>query len=196
MSCNSSKSLTQKDNEMKLKENEQAPNFITKDVYGKAINLEDYRGKKVLLMFNRNVGCPICNLQYNSLSQKADYFKENGVVVLSVYESTTENMKAYLDGETTFSTMIPNPDLSLYKLYGVERNIGKVMKGMLNGAIGKIKKGKTFFSEKIKQDGNKDRINAEFFIDENGLIKKVHYGAFIGDHLSFEEIKQYLSASE
>lgn len=181
---------------MKLKKNVVAPNFITKDVYGKTINLENYRGNKVLLMFNRNVGCPICNLQYHSLSQNADYFRENGVVVLSVYESTTENMKVYLEGATTFSTMIPNPDLGLYKLYGVERHIGKVMKGLLYGAIEKMKKGKILFSKKIKQDGNNDRINAEFFIDENGLIKKVHFGEFIGDHLTLDKIKQYVNESK
>ena len=182
-------SFTFKNKHMKIKENQQAPLFSSKDVYGNEVKLSDFKGKKVLLMFNRNVGCPVCNLQYHQLSENVAYFKEKDLVVLSVYESTAESMKKYLEGESIFSTMIPDPGLSLYKLYDVERSMGKVMKGIFNGAVSKAKKGKKLFSKKIEQDGNTDRINAEFLIDTNGIVTAAHYGKYLGDHLSIEEIK-------
>lgn len=183
-------SFTLKNKPMKIKVQQNAPIFTTNDVNGNIVNLSDYKGKKILLVFNRNVGCPVCNLHYHELMENKEYFKEKGLVIISVYESTTENMKAYLEGETTYSTMIPNPDLSLYKLYAVERSMRKVMKGMFNGAMGKMKKGKQLFSKKIKQDGTTDRIGAEFLIDENGVVKIAHYGNYVGDHLPVEKIKQ------
>lgn len=186
----SSQSFITKKSKMKIQANQPAPTFTINDVNGAKINLPDYRGKKLLLLFNRNVGCPICNLQYHNLNTNADYFKKKGVVILSVYESSAENMKTYLDGETSSLTMIPDPTLSLYKLYAVERSNGKILKGLFNGALGKARAGKKIFTKKMKQDGNSDRINAEFLIDENGKVTMAHYGNYLGDDLSIEEIKK------
>ena len=41
----------------------------------------------------------------------------------------------------------------------------------------------------MEQDGNTDKINAEFLIDANRIVTKAHYGKYLGDHLSIEEIK-------
>jgi peroxiredoxin Q/BCP len=177
---------------MKLQENQQAPLFSSKDVYGNEVKLSDLKGKKILLMFNRNVGCPVCNLQYHQLGQHAAYFKEKELVILSVYESTAESMKTYLEGEVVFSTMIPNPDLSLYALYDIERSMGKILKGLFNGLIGKAKKGKQLFRREMKQDGNANRMHAEFLIDTHGRVATAHYGKYLGDHLSIEEIKAFI----
>jgi hypothetical protein len=127
------------------------------------------------------------------LQEQAGYFKSKGLVMLAVYESTAENMKQYVDGERPYATMVPNPDLSLYKLYEVERSGGKMMKGMFPGAMRKIKKGKKLFKKEIKQDGNSNRIGADFLIDENGNVATAYYGKFIGDHLPIDTIKQFLN---
>jgi thioredoxin-dependent peroxiredoxin len=176
---------------MKIEAPQIAPTFTVKDVNGKTVSLSDFKGKKVFLSFNRNVGCPICNLRFHELQQQAEYFKSKGLIMLSVYESSVENMKQYLDGESVYSTMIPNPDLSLYQLYNVEISMGKVMKGMMHGAMGKMSKGKKLFKKKMKQDGNMNRISAEFLIDEKGNIVSAYYGKFVGDHLPIEVIKQF-----
>jgi hypothetical protein len=113
--------------------------------------------------------------------------------MLAIYESTAENMKQYVDGERLYATMVPNPDQRLYKLYEVERSVGKMMKGMFHGAMGKMKKGKRLFKKEIKQDGNSNRIGADFLIDEKGNIATAYYGKFIGDHLPIDTIKQFLN---
>lgn len=186
-------SFTNKYRNMKIKEQQIAPTFTIQDVNGNTIKLSDLKGKKVLLAFNRNVGCPVCNLRYHELMQNQELFNQKNLVVLSIYESSAEKMKTYLEGETIYSTMIPNPDLSLYKLYAVERSKAKVFKGMFNGLMGKMKAGYKLFPKKIKQDGNMDRIGAEFLIDENGIVKKAYYGKFVGDHLPIESIKQFIN---
>lgn len=178
---------------MKIKPPQTAPAFTIKDVYGTTVNLANYKGKKVLLTFYRNVGCPICNLRFHELQEQAASFKSNGLIVLAVYESTAENIKQYMDGETFYATMIPNPDQSLYKLYDIERSGGKMLKGMFHGAMGKMKKGKALFKKKIELDGSANRISADFLIDENGNVQTAYYGKYIGDHLPIDKIKQFLN---
>jgi len=53
---------------MNLKENIVAPLFKSKDVYGRLIDLEEYKDKRVMLGFFRHAGCPFCNLRVHALS--------------------------------------------------------------------------------------------------------------------------------
>ena len=181
-----------KKNNMKITPPVVAPVFTIKDVNDIPVNLENYKGKKVMLIFYRNVGCPVCNLRFHELQEQAIFFKSKELIMLAVYESTSDNMKKYLEGENYYATMIPNSDQSLYKLYEVEQSRGKIMKGMFHGAVGKMNKGKSLFKTKIKQDGNFNRLGAEFLIDENGNIHTAYYGKFLGDHLPIADIKRFI----
>ena len=180
-------------NKMKIQESQAAPNFTIKDVNGTTVNLSDYKGKKVMLTFYRNVGCPVCNIRFHQLQEQADYFKSKNMVMLAVYESSAELMKTYLEGETFYATMLPNPDQSLYQLYDIDRGVGKMMKGLFHGAMKKMTQGKKMYKHKIKQDGNNDRIGADFLIDENRVVKIAYYGKYLGDHVSIENIKKFLN---
>ena len=99
--------------------------FLQKRLYPCA-----YRGH-LFLTFYRNVGCPICNLRFHEVQQEAAYFQSKNLIVLAVYESTAENMRTYLEGETPpYAVMLPNPEKTLYQLYGIERNKGKIFKSI------------------------------------------------------------------
>ncbi len=175
-----------------LSAGQEAPIFTIKDVDGHSIDLADYKGKKVMLTFYRNVGCPVCNFRFHELQEQADSLKAKGLVMLAVYESSAEQMKIYLDGQPSYTSMIPNPDESLYRLYHIDRSMGKVMKGVFHGSMRKMKVGKKLFKKKMKQDGNANRIGADFLIDENGKIAVAYYGKYVGDHLSIALIKEFL----
>lgn len=178
---------------MKISPSQEAPNFTVKDVNGTTVNLADYKGKKMMLTFYRNVGCPVCNLRFHELQAQADSFKAKGLILLAIYESTAENMKQYLEGENPYALMIPNPEQDLYKLYDIDRSMGKMMKGMFHGAMIKMGKGKKLFKRQIKQDGNSNRIGADFLINENGKVQTAYYGKYIGDHLPMSEIKNFIN---
>ena len=66
-------SFTIKGPKMNIEEKQAAPGFTINDVNGKTINLADYKGKKVLLTFYRNVGCPICNLRFHEIQEQSEY---------------------------------------------------------------------------------------------------------------------------
>jgi thioredoxin-dependent peroxiredoxin len=185
-----------KEENVKVTASQIAPEFTINDVNGQTVSLANYKGKKVLLTFYRNVGCPICNLRFHQLQEQSEIFKEKGLQLLAVYESSVENMKQYLENEDPYAVMIPNPDQSLYQLYDIERSTVKLLKAPFSGAIGKMKKGKKLFKKEIKMDGNTNRIGAEFLIDENGIIKVAHYGKFLGDDLPMDEINSFLNNSK
>ncbi len=165
---------------------QEAPLFTITDVNGTLTELKQYRGRKVLLSFHRNVGCPICNLRFHELEKLGTKHPE--LTMLAIYESSAANMKKYLDGQQVHAVMIPDTTQALYELYHVERSKGKIMKGMLHGAMGKMKAGNKLFTQKMKQDGNMDRIGADFLIDEHGRVLIAHYDNYVGDHLPVSTI--------
>lgn len=181
-------SFTNKSEKMSIETGQAAPTFSVKDVNGNIVNLSDYKGRKVLLTFYRNVGCPICNLRFHEVQQQADYFKSKNLVVLAVYESTAENMKKYLSGENPYAIMLPNPEENIYQLYNIEKSKGKAFKTIFHGGIKKAKQGSKLFKTKMKQDGDGNTIGADFLIDEDGKVIAAYYGKYIGDHMPIDEI--------
>ena len=168
---------------MKLSIHQPAPQFIAKDVFGNIIRLEELRGKKVYLAFERNAGCPVCNLRVHTLRKHADSFAKNNIVVLLVYESTEAKMKEYLEDKSYPFHFIADPDNKLYKSYYVGQSFPKLLKSLFNGLVSKAMEGKKLFPKAISQDGHTATIPGEFMIDEHGKLSIVHYGRFVGDHL-------------
>jgi peroxiredoxin Q/BCP len=181
---------------MKLKSNQQAPPFVTTDVYGKKVSMQTLFGKKIYLAFERNAGCPVCNLHTHQLLSQAQFFLDNNVAVVLVYESTQQKMLEHLGEESYPFHFIADPENILYRKYHIERSLLKVTKGLFHGLLAKANAGKKLFKRPVKQDGNMGTIPAEFLISEKGKLTTVHYGQYVGDHLSIAALKQHLSEKE
>jgi peroxiredoxin len=176
---------------MKLQNNQVAPDFSIKDVDGNTIKLSDYRGKKVFLSLNRFAGCPICNVYFHEVQKSAEYLKSRGLVILSVHESGQKIMEDYIKDETIYGTMIPDAEGKIYSLYSTDRSYGKLLSGLIHGGIGKAIAGTKLFKNKVSSEGNKDRVEADFLIDEKGNIATAHYGAYVGDRLAVDDIRRF-----
>jgi peroxiredoxin len=181
--CQSKKSKT-----MKVQAGQQAPDFQTEDIYGMPVALTRLRGQPVLISFMRNAGCPVCNFQVHQLLEQADSLKARNIAVVLVYQSSRQNLLEYLSGQSLPFTFIADPDNKLYTRYGIEQGMGKMMKGMFKGALGKMQKGKKLFKSPIRQDGKSTTIGADFLLDGQGKVIKVHYGEYLGDHLQPSQI--------
>jgi len=169
-----------------------APTFTTHDVYETELDLRALQGKKIYLAFERNAGCPVCNLRTHELLKHQDTFKLHNVIVIMIYESPIEKMREYL-GDTPYPFhFVADPQNRLYNLYGVQRSAIKVFRGLFHGLLNKVKAGSALFEKPMKQDGHLDRIPAEFLIDERGKLSLVHYGKFVGDHLPLKLILDYI----
>lgn len=173
----------------KLKIGDKAPDFETINTDGNTIKLSNYKGQKVLIAFFRYAGCPVCNFRVHDLIENYGSITSKGYKIIAIYESNNVILKEYLSETPVHFTVIGDPKLKLYKEYSVEKSFWK----MLGSAFKKqpkeaMKKGNKLFSKKYKRDGNLTRLPADFVIDENGILKAVHYGTNIGDHLPITEL--------
>lgn len=181
---------------MPLFEDQTAPDFQVTDISGNTIRISALKGKKVLLTFYRHVGCPFTNLRFHELRNLDDYFREMGLVVLAVYESSSDNLKRYSRDELFYARMIANPEFDLYTLYEIEQSTLKILFSMYKGAFAKGAEGRKRFKESFGPEGHGNVLGGDFLIDENGRIRYAYYNQYLGDHLPVREIVRFLTGDE
>ena len=176
----------------KLKAGDRIPQLVFIPVYGDSINTSKLGGKKILLTFNRYVSCPLCNFRTHELLEHYDTLKQKGLIIISVYESTKEQLSEYTKQEDVPFIMIADPEEKLYRIFKVQKSWWKSFKGLFNNYGQKHSSGKKLFRSKYKRDGHLNRIGADFLVDENGIVQVAYYGKFVGDHLAVEEIVKWV----
>lgn len=169
---------------MKLKENSIAKDFKSVDVFGVPISLERFKKKRVLLSFSRYTGCPICNLHVHDLLKRLDDFDKNNLVVVFISESSATTIKNYIENENLPFFFVSDPEQTLYNAYAVEKSWRKFIKwGLTIKGLYKAIKGFSKYHKFSSMKGSMNRVEAEFLINENGIIEKAHYGKMVGDYM-------------
>ncbi|WP_422359919.1 redoxin domain-containing protein [Reichenbachiella sp.] len=177
-----------------LRGNIKAPNFDLEDIFGNKINLRNYRGKRVFVGFFRHAGCPFCNLRVNKLESAQAQLKEKNMEMIFFFESTKMRLlasKYHTDIHTI--PMIADPEKETYNLYGVENSPLKSAKSHFMSLIQTAIKAK-LKSLPVHWMADNESINtipAEFLIDEEGVIRVVHYARDLTDELSTDLITQF-----
>ncbi len=168
------------------------PFLKLKPIFGDSITTNEFKGKKILLTFNRYVSCPLCNYRTHEILEKYDSLKANGLVLISVYESAREILTQYTKQEDIPFIMISDPQEILYKQFNVTKSWWKTFVGLFNNYGAKHAMGKKQFKSKYKRDGHLNRLSADFLVNENGIIETAYYGKFVGDHLPVKEITKWV----
>ena len=174
-----------------LKSGDRAPSFALQNLDGKSVALEDYRGRKLLLSFFRYGACPLCNLRMTFLVDAYPHWQAQGLDVVAVFESPAQRLLETVASQPIPFPVIPNPDRTLYKKYGVTAS----WLGYLTGAF-RIRTFRDAFKRGFtpgKGDGAIAQLPAEFLIGPDGTIARAYYGKDIGDHLPLEEIDGWLA---
>lgn len=174
----------------KTKEGQVAPTFVVVDSKGDTISTEKLKGKKVFLAFFRYASCPVCNFRMNEIIQNYEAIQSKGYEFIAVFESNNATLQQYLTETQVPFPIVGDPDLVLYKKYGVQKSFWRMVGSMFNKKTrSNLKEGKVLVKGKnLKRDGQMSRIPADFLIDENGVITNAYYGTNIGDHLPLEVI--------
>lgn len=166
---------------MTLKKGDKAPSIQLIDIYDKNVNLEDYRGKRVLVSFYRFATCPFCNLRIHDIIKNYEHYNEH-FEIIAIFESSHKTLqKKMLPYKAPFSIMSDKEDL-YYNAYGVTKSFIGMIKGMVFRMPSMIK---SMFSGNIPFyiDSSLIRMPADFLIDENGIVEIAYYGQDEGDHL-------------
>ena len=177
---------------MKLNEGNMALDFTATDIYGKEIKLSDYKGKKIILGFYRNVNCPYCNRRVRQIMGNNVKLKQSDVQLILMFESTNQKLSAsvFHQGISPWP-LIGDPEKKVYKLYGVEENFFKMVKTAFVSSLAQAKKDTRELNLPEDKDASMNLIPADFFIDENFKIVMAHYGKHLDDHINIEEIKAF-----
>ncbi len=105
---------------MKLKPGDQAPPFSLDSVNHGSVSLEDYLGRRTLLVFSRYFGCPVCEYDWDAL---IDLKEEAEVEVVYFTQSSPENARRYLDERPVDFPIVPVPEENgryrVYDDYGI-----------------------------------------------------------------------------
>jgi len=181
-----------------IKVSQQAPNIQHATASGQELNLTNYKGKTILLSFFRFAGCPVCNYRMHQLMENYDALAAQNIEVIAVFESSNQVLNKYMtDYEIPFP-MIGDPQRLLYKAYGVEKSTRGIFRTLSNKEAKKhMKQGEALFNKgTYKKDGSMKQMQADFIIDAQGRIARMHYASFIGDHIPLEEVLKAGSSTD
>jgi thioredoxin-dependent peroxiredoxin len=174
---------------MKLEINIKAPVFKLKDIFGREIDLDQYRSKRIFIGFFRHAGCPFCNIRVHALLKKHEELKELGLEMIFFFESP-ENLllKSIFHKEVSPIPLISDPKKTIYSQYGVENSGYKSAASHLTSFVQTAFKARQLGVPTHLMAGGESisTIPAEFLLDYDLNIKKVHYATSLNDRLDIE----------
>jgi len=180
-----------------LKENTTAPVFNLKDIFGRQIDLNDYRDKKLLIGFFRHAGCPFCNLRVHNLTKVHEELKDQGLEMIFFFESPERVLlRSTFHEEVSPIPLISDPDKVWYDKYGLESSASKsAVSHMTSFVQTAIKAKKTGVPMHLMAGGESIKtMPAEFLVDRNLVIKKLHYSDRLNHRMDISDVKDFAYA--
>ena len=160
---------------VKLRPGDPAPGFSLDSVNMGRVTLSEYRGRRVLLVFGRYFGCPVCQYDFDQLIR---FRGETGIDVIYMVQSRPESAAEYISGlDVDFPVVaVPMEDgrYSVYDTYGV-------------GALGPASVIQIFMRARDARragkvhgpyEGRETQSPADFVVDVDGVIVRAHVGLF------------------
>lgn len=174
--------------QQKISNGSLVPVFSVADVNGVIITEDSFAGKKILLSFTRNAGCPVCNSYVHQLLEYADSFRLSGIEVFIVSQSPSASLKEYILNENLPFRFISDSADYLYKIFAVEKSMWKELMSVFHGSLKKRKQGMRQYKHKPKFEGSLKMVGADFLIGKNHKITRAFYGKYVGDRMSAQMI--------
>lgn len=174
--------------------NVKAPAFKLTDIFDREIDLESYLGKKVFIGFFRHAGCPFCNLRVHALQKEHENLKRLGMEMIFFFESKKHLLLASMfHKEVSPIPLIADPEKIMYETYGIEQSAAKSTKSHLTKFIQTAIKAKINKLPMHMMAGNEsiNTMPAEFLLDKDLILRKVHYANGLTDRISMQYIYDF-----
>ncbi len=151
----------------KIKEGDKAPLFKIDSYNAGTIELGEIIGnEKIILIFSRYFGCPICQLDLNMLMEKAPEIKSKGAKLLYVTQSGEKVAKEFIEKYQIEFPVIPSTKDELYAEYG----LGLFTAGALTKIRSKLKEATKLGLQHGEYEGWEKQGPGQFVINEQGDI--------------------------
>jgi peroxiredoxin len=149
--------------------------------------------KKTVFWVLRYVGCTSCRYDIHVIKERYAEFTALDAQVLVVLQSPPETIKADLTGDEVPYDIISDPEQRFYKRFAIESADTK--EGLRPTDPADVEKAKAR-SEKIKAsgfvhgkfEGDEFQLPALFIVDAGGKVLFSHYGKFVADLPSVDEV--------
>lgn len=181
---------------MKLHKNVEAPHFRLNDIYGRTVDLNDYRGKKVFIGFFRHAGCPFCNIRVHTLQKVREELKSKGLEMIYFFESKENVLKmSIFHQEISPVPLISDPEKKIYTAYGLENSGYKSAVSHITSFVQTAyKASKLGVPIHLMADGESiSTMPAEFLLDKGLIIKEIHYSERLNDRMDVDLIRTFAS---
>lgn len=161
-------------------------------VSGPAVSVPD-PGRLVHLQFRRFAGCPVCNLHLRSFAVRHAEIEAAGVREVAVFHSAAEELREHVAG-LPFA-VIGDPGKRLYAEFGVEsarralldpRVWWTIVRAL--AASGRALARGRAKAPKLRPDGGRLGLPADFLIGADGRLLAAKYGEHAGDQWSVDEL--------
>ncbi len=182
---------------MKLESNLSAPVFKQKDIFGRMIDLAEYRDKKVFLGFFRHAGCPFCNIRVHTLSKMHEELSAKGMEMVFFFESKEKVLlNSIFHREVSPIPLIADPEKKWYDAYGLENSGFKSAVSHISSFVQTAFKARSLGAPMhLMADGESiSTMPAEFLIDKGLIVKEVHYSDNLRDRMNTEKIRAFAEA--
>ena len=129
----------------KLHSGDKAPNFKLSDQDEKEVNLQDFKGRKLLLYFYPKADTPGCTKQACNVRDAKEQLADLGVDVIGISPDAPGKQKKFADKHDLGFALLSDQDNEVPKAYGVwgEKSMyGKKYEGIIRSALLLDKEGK------------------------------------------------------
>lgn len=156
-----------------------APEFVVNSINEEPIDLYKLRGKKVLLKFHRFSGCPVARNQISEFMKHQKELNDAGIETIVFLHSSKEKVRSVLR-EVPGLHIVADKQKKVYKLFQSEFLISKLFSlSSWAATIRAIFRG--YFPLFNRFEGGIVGVPSDFLIDENSIIRALHYGRHFGD---------------
>ena len=101
-----------------------APDFALPDENGEPVELSDFRGVRVLLVFYPGDDTPVCTRQLCDYRDGLEQFQDLGVRVVGISRDDAVSHRRFKARHGLPFTLLSDPDLAVAKAYGAAGPLG------------------------------------------------------------------------
>ena len=157
-----------------------AADFTFDTSWQESLKFYDFLEKsKVLLIFLRYMGCPLCQLKISEIIRDQDQFKKVDVEIIVALQSNPAVVRENTDKGDIPITILCDPDGKIFDLYGVYA--GSFFRYITPGVIKKALKARKQGFKHGASEGKELQLPAVFLVDKDKTVKYAYYGKNVGD---------------